>query len=134
MAKQQKVKRTFPPSEISWAAINFERESDPFVYKFVVYFFSALILLAVSFAKVAQIPITVIADGRINSFDPPVPIRASAKMTVAKLYVSENQHVKKGQILVSSKEDFSKADLALLNQIMAEIEKVIGLDLNKCPE
>ncbi len=135
MSLKRKAKDLFPQSEISWAAINFERESDPFVYRFIVYFLVTVVGAATIFSTVAKIPITVSGEGKITSLKPPVPIRSSAKMTVAALKVTENQHIKKGQVILQSKEDLSIEDVQLLKQILQEFGGVLANgDLIRCKD
>ncbi len=132
LSLKNRAKELFPQSEISWAAIKFERESDPFIYKFIIYFLSAVLIAGGAFSTIAKIPITVIGDGKITSLKPPVPIRSSAKMTVAVLNVAENQHIKKGHVILQSKENLSVEDVALLKQILQEFSAVLTNNLVLC--
>ena len=114
MGKTKRTKYSFPPSEISWAAIEFERRPHPLSAQFFIFFIATTLTSAIVYSIVFKMPVTVEAEGRLTSMDPPVPIRASQKITVDKLFVRENDHVKKGAVLLASIENLSEGNRRLL--------------------
>jgi hemolysin D len=122
----------FPPSEISWAAVSIERMSHPIWAVSFLFVVTSVLVIGVGFSLIARIPLLVQGKGHFTSLTPPVPIRAAAKMTVAKVYVVENQQVKKGQPLVSSVESVSPGDVAILKAYNKELTTLEKMNLKEC--
>ena len=117
-------KFSFPPSEISWAAIEFERRPHGLFGQFFVFFITGLVLTSLVYSLVGKMPVTVEAEGRLTSMDPPVPIRAAQKITVSKLLVHENDRVKQGAVLLTSIENLSETDRRLLESYSKKLAEL----------
>ena len=134
MNKSKKRTRTksFPPSDITWAAVEFEREPHPFTYQFTLFFLGGFLFCTLVFSYYTKIPITVVGTGKITSLKPPVPIRSATKMTVSVLHIAENQKVVKGQVLLSSVENLTQADRNNLKEYQDDIKWVMAQNLKEC--
>ncbi len=125
-------KDRFPPSEISWAAIEFERLPNPLWAKTFIYLTAFIVCIGIGFSLVAKVPLTAEGNGRMTSIQAPVPIRAAAKMTVSELKVYENKVVTKGEVLIESMESLSPQDVGLLKRYVSELSGIDKWDLIRC--
>jgi multidrug efflux pump subunit AcrA (membrane-fusion protein) len=84
--------------------------------------FSFLVLIAVGvYSYKTEVPVIVEGTGKIISESPLVPIRSASTFTIDRILVSENEAVRKNQILVTSSEGIAPTEIvkvkAFLNQL-----------------
>lgn len=131
-SKTEKANRKFPRSNLQWAAIEFTSEEHSFwAQSFIIITFTFLLCAFVYMAK-AKIKISVEGTGKIVSELPPVPIKSSIQMTVSEVMVKENDHVKKGAILVKSQESISSADYQNVRTSSISLTELTKQNLTAC--
>ncbi|MBL7543219.1 MAG: HlyD family efflux transporter periplasmic adaptor subunit [Bdellovibrionaceae bacterium] len=131
--KIQSQKQFFQDNQISWAAIEAVSEGPSFVGQLGVLF---LFLFAVSFfiyASKATVPVVIEGPGRVVASMPSVPLRSQSNFTVAQVNVRENEVVRRGQVLVTSKESLSPESMEILRAMIKGLQKINALpDASLC--
>lgn len=93
----------FKNPDVSWATLQYNRKSPHKISILFVYFMFFILFSVFVYSYFAEMIVTVETKGRLVGVSPPVQIPAMSSFTVSEAFVKENQRVKKGDLLVSSR-------------------------------
>lgn len=105
---------TYYPSKVSWATAEFLRRPPAFALRAFVYLLVAATVTLAIYGYFAEVVISVTARGALVTESPVVPIVAAGSMRVAVLNAANNAQVKRGELLLASDDQLSRADEALI--------------------
>ncbi len=103
-------------SEISWSGLDYLNRWIPFGS---YYFLAGFLVFAVGigiFSAIVKTAITVDAQGKLNSEQKPVPIKSPVAFTVDQIFIKENELIKKGTKILSSKDSITPEQMALVER------------------
>lgn len=114
----------FRQSQISWAALEIAKKQPPLMSQVGVFFLLLFVLVVGVYSYRTEVPVIVEGIGKITSEVPPVPIRAVTTFTADKIFVKDNQDVKKGQVLITSVENLKEEDFKKLKNFLMTVKKI----------
>lgn len=120
-------KSNYRSSGASWAtqtAISDVRPALTFLFLgiYIVFFLAVAIYMTT-----VKLPVKVVGSGRLTSSKQPVPIKSSVDFIVGNVYVAENAKVRKGQLLVSSRENLGVSQKQILKSYLDRIDSLIRM-------
>lgn len=113
----------YKPARVAWATAHFIAQPPAVASRVFLYSLIVFIAVALVYSGFAQTAISVDARGKLATKASVLPVRAQFGMTIAKLGVTENQRVKKGDLLLESEDRVSDEEYQL---IAGQREKLKG--------
>jgi multidrug efflux pump subunit AcrA (membrane-fusion protein) len=114
----------YQPSKVSWATAEFIRKPPNWLSRAFLYFLLFAVVVAAVYSYFARIAISIQTPGILVSEQSLIPVQAPVGFRVAKLYVSENQFVPKGAVLLVSEEQLGDEEYV---SIVSEVKELSAL-------
>lgn len=112
-------------SDVSWSSSDVVNRNRPIFSYVALMLYVSAVLFVVFFALLVRVPVKVEAVGRLASSKETVPIKAPASFVLGRLKIAENSLVKKGEVLMSSREILDVAARGKLTQFMAGVTQLV---------
>lgn len=97
----------YHPSKVSWATAEFLARPPAWVSRLFIYLLVAFLIVGAAYSHFSQIALSIEAPGALLSQKPVIPIQAPIGFRVEKVFVTENQKVDKGTVLLASEEQLT---------------------------
>lgn len=117
----------YAPSKVSWAINSFVLETKFSGERKFLYFTILMMLGFLAWGFFTTTAVIVNSDGFLVNQSPPLPVTAERNFYVRKVFVKDGQSVKRGDLLVSAKDELLENDMNGLIQKFESIESNLKL-------
>ena len=123
----------YSPSQVEWATAEFIRSPPPKTILAIPYAAFICLVLAITGSYFLKIPISISGTGLLKPEMIPIPVMAKSNATVTSLLVTENQNVKKGQLLFTTDQEIDSKNRANLKKFLTNHRSFVArIKENRC--
>lgn len=111
--------------ELSWAVLDFVRRPPHWIARSFVFLLTSFVVLIFVFLAVVEVPVHIVARGRLVTDKPLIPVLLSSSTRVKGTHVRESQFVKRGTRLFSTDSEINPLAYESLKRLAVRMKDIL---------